>query len=338
MKRLGYVATLSLGILGSSPAWADTAAPYQGRSLTMIAGNSAGGGYDQYARLLARHITKHIAGQPNIVVQNMAGAGGLIAANHLFNVAPRDGATFAMFPGSILLDGVLGNENAKFSSEGFTPIGNMNAESDTCIAWNGRGVTTADDVFKKDVVTGATGVSSNSYIYPALMNTVLGTKFKLITGYNGNERVMIMEKGELDAACGVFTSTLLSVFAEQVRTKKVLVLLQMGLERHPSLPDTPSALDLAKSADDRQILSLAFSPLEMGRAFFAPPGIPADKTAILQRAFADAMRDKDLLAEAGKANMELRWFDGARLATVIAGMAAVPEPVRLRARQLLIKK
>lgn len=327
-------AILAASLVGASPSLADTTF-YQGKTVTLISGNSAGGGYDTYARLLLRHIRKYIPGQPNLVVQNMPGAGGMIAANHIANVASRDGTVFALFPASTLLDAVLGKGAAKFAPDTFTPIGNMNAEYDNCVVWRGRGIASADDVFRREVVTGATGQSSNSYVYPALMNVVLGTKFKLITGYPGNERMLVMEKGELDAACGIFTSTLQSTFASHVRAGKIEAILQMGLGRHPALPNVPSALDLAKTEEQRQILRLAFSPLEMGRSFFAPPGVPADRAQALQKAFRAAMTDRELLEEGAKANMELRWFDAARLTEIIRGMASSPEAVRAKVRSLL---
>lgn len=313
----------------------DPAAFYSGKSMTMIVGTDAGGGYDLYGRLLVRHLRKYIPGQPSITVQNMPGAGGLLAVNHVFNAARRDGTAIAMVPASNLLDGVLGNPNAKFDLAGFTPIGNMNAENDNCIVWQGRGVATTADLFSKDVITGATGQASNSYIYPALMNAVIGTKFKLISGYPGTERIRIMEKGELDAACGVFTSTLMTQLGSYLRDGHIKVPLQMGLSRHPSFADVPNAVELAKTDDDRRVLVLAFSPLEMGRPVLAPPQLPPDRSTALQTAFAASMADPALVAEAAKAEIELRWFGAQRLAEIFAEMAATPDTVKNRTRALL---
>jgi tripartite-type tricarboxylate transporter receptor subunit TctC len=268
----------------------------------------------------------------------MPGAGGLIAANNVFNVAKRDGSAFAMFPASILLDGALGNPNVKFDLAAFTPIGNMNAENDNCIVWAGRGFDSTGDIFSKTLITGATGQSSNSYIYPALMNAVLGTKFKLIPGYPGTERIRIMEKGELDAACGVFTSTVLTQLSAYVRDQKIRVIVQMGLSRHPAFTSVPNALDLARSDEQRQVLALAFSPLEMGRPVLAPPAVPTDRAAALQRAFADALTSPALVSDAERANLELRWFDASRLAAVLSEMASTPDVVKKRARDLLTAK
>jgi tripartite-type tricarboxylate transporter receptor subunit TctC len=268
----------------------------------------------------------------------MPGAGGLIAANNIFNVARRDGSVIAMFPASILLDGALGNPNVKFDLAAFTPIGNMNAENDNCIVWGGRGFDTTEDIFSKTIITGATGQSSNSYIYPALMNAVLGTKFKLIPGYPGTERIRIMEKGELDAACGVFTSTVLTQLPSYLTDHKIRVIVQMGLSRHPAFASVPNALDLARTDDQRKVLSLAFSPLEMGRPVLAPPAVPADRAAALQRAFADSLTSPALISDAERANLELRWFDATRLAGVLSDMASTPDAVKKRTRDLLTAK
>jgi tripartite-type tricarboxylate transporter receptor subunit TctC len=308
---------------------------YSGKTMTMIVGTDAGGGYDVYARLLTRHIKDFIPGKPTITVQNMPGAGGLLAVNHVFNNAKRDGTVFAMVPASNLLDGALGNPNAKFDLASFTAIGNMNAENDNCIVWRGRGTESTDDLFKKDVITGATGQASNSYIYPALMNSVLNTRFKLVSGYPGTDRMRLMEKGEMDAACGIFTSTLQTQMGQLLDGGKIFVAIQMGLSRHPSFAGVPNAVELAKNEADRELLALAFSPLEMGRPIIAPPLIPGERVDALQAAFVSAMKDDGLSAEAAQLKLELRWFDAKRLRQILADMSSAPEPVKKRARTLL---
>ena len=326
---------LSLPLMATAAPAEDVAKFYSGKSLSMIVGTDAGGGYDVYGRLLARHLRDYVPGLPNITVQNMPGAGGLLAVNHVYNSARRDGTVIAMVPASNLLDGALGNPNAKFDLASFTAIGNMNAENDNCIAWKGRGVESTDDLFKKEIITGATGQASNSYIYPALMNSVLGTKLKLIPGYPGTERIRLMEKGEIDAACGIFTSTLQTQLGQFLDGGKILVAIQMGLSRHPSFAGVPNAVELAKNEPDRELLQLAFSPLEMGRPIIAPPFIDAERVAVLQAAFSSAMKDGSLIAEADKQNLELRWFDAQRLRQILSDMSAAPEPIKKRARGLL---
>lgn len=326
---------LGLALFQGPLAAEDLAKFYGGKTLTMIVGTDAGGGYDVYARLLARHIKDFIPGNPAIAVQNMPGAGGLLAVNHVFNNAKRDGTVFAMVPASNLLDGILGNPNAKFDLASFTAIGNMNAENDNCIVWRGRGTESTDDLFKKDVITGATGQASNSYIYPALMNSVLGTRFKLVSGYPGTDRMRLMEKGEMDAACGIFTSTLQTQMGQLLDSGKIFVAIQMGLSRHPSFAGVPNAVELAKNEADHELLALAFSPLEMGRPIIAPPFIPSEKVAGLQAAFNAAMNDDSLKSEARQQRLELRWFDAKRLRQILADMSSAPESVKKRARSLL---
>ena len=244
----------------------------------------------------------------------------------------------AMIPSSVLLDGVLGSSAAKFDVRKFTPIGNMNEEADTCSVWHTTGINTAQDLMTRETIIGTAGPASNSHTFPLVMNAIIGTKFKLIPGYGGGStlRIVAMEKGELQGACGIFVSTVLSQFGSQVKEGKLKVVLQMALDRHPAFADVPNAVEFAKSDEDRQMLQLFFGQLALGRALFAPPEVPADRARALSDAFAATMKDAEFQAEAQKLSLETRWFGPDRMKQVTDQMAATPEAIREKARQFSV--
>jgi tripartite-type tricarboxylate transporter receptor subunit TctC len=325
-------------IVGIHAATAETPAEFfRGKTINLGVGSGPGGGYDAYSRVLTRHYSRFIPGKPAVVIQYVPGAGGMVVANNTYSASAKNGTYMAMIPASVLLDGVLGSDQAKFDAGRFTFIGNMNEEADTCSFWHTSGIATTRDIFTKEAIIGTAGPASNSHTFPLVMNRVLGTKFKLIPGYGGGSslRINAMEKGELQGACGIFVSTVLSQFGQQVREGKLKVLLQMALARHPAFPDAPNAVEFAKNDADRQILTLFFAQLALGRAIFAPPDVPQDRAKALSDAFAATMKDPEFQAEAQKVHVETRWFGPRRMAAVVKAMTATPEPVKARARGLL---
>ncbi len=335
----GARASLALAsLLVAAPALAQTPADfYAGKTIALTVSSTPGGGYDVYARTFARFLPKHLPGQPAVVVQHQPGGGGLVAANTLYNVAPRDGTALALLQGGSLLVGALGEPAAKFDGERLTGVGNLNEDADTCTAWRDSGIETARDFLTKPVILGVAGASSASYTFSTALMDVLGAKFTMIAGYQGaaTSRTMAMEKGELQATCGIFVSTVQTQFADLVKSGKLRVVLQIGLARHPAFPDTPGALEFAKDAEGRQALELLFSQLSLGRPVFAPPGVPPDRAKLLQAAFSGVMADPDFIAEAGRINLETRWYDAARMAEVMRGMSAAAPSARARARKIL---
>ena len=310
---------------------------YKGKTISLLVASGPGGGYDLYARALARRYPEHVPGKPAIVIQYLPGGGGLVAANNLSELAPRDGTAIGLLASSTLLLAALGDRNTRFENLKLTYVGNMNEEVDTCSVWHATGVKSYKDVMQRDLIIGAAGAGSNSQTFPLAMNKVLGTKFKVITGYNGGAhlRVAAMEKGELQGTCGVFVSTLGARFAKQLSDGQLKVVLQMGLSRHPEFKDVPNALELAKDESGRAALELLFGQLALGRPFFAPPGVPEDRARALAKAFDQTMNDAEFRAEAKKMNVELRWFDAARMKAVMERMEATPEPIKEEVRQLL---
>lgn len=310
---------------------------YKGKTINMLVASGPGGGYDLYARTLSRYYPEHVPGKPAVVIQYLPGGGGLVAANNLYEVAPRDGTAIGLLASSTLLLAALGDRNTRFENLKFTFVGNMNEEVDTCSVWHTTGIKNYKDAMKLEVIIGAAGAGSNSQTFPLAMNKVLGTKFKVITGYNGGAhlRVAAMEKGELQGTCGVFGSTLGARFARELSENHLNVILQMGLSRHPDFKDVPNALELADTEAGRSALELLFGQLALGRPFLAPPGVPEERARALADAFNKTMNDPGFRAEADKAKVELRWFDAAKMKSVIAKMEATPEPVKDEVRTLL---
>jgi tripartite-type tricarboxylate transporter receptor subunit TctC len=314
----------------------DPAAFYAGKSVELDIGYSVGGGYDLYARLLARHLGKHIPGSPAIVPKNMEGAGSLRLANFLYTAAPRDGTVFGTTARGIAFDPLLNQNGAPYDATKFSWIGSANNEVSVCVALKTAGVTKFDELYTRPLTIGSTGTADDTYQFPAVVNAVLGTKFKIITGYpGGNDVSLAIERGEVDGRCGWSWSSVMTTRPAWIATKKIVVLVQMSLAKHPDLPDVPLIMDLAKTDEQRQIFRLIFSRQVMGRPFLAPPGIPADRLAALRRAFDDTMADKDFLADADQNKFEINPVSGEQIeALVKEGYQTPPDVVKKAAAAL----
>ena len=309
---------------------------YRGRTVELDISTSVGGGYDAYARLLARHIGRFIPGSPIIVAKNMEGAGGLRLANFLYNAAPKDGTTFATLYRGAVFDPLLGGKGAQFDATRFTYLGSANNEVSVCVAWHTTGVTSFEQVLTKELVVGASGPSADTYQFPRIVNGVLGTKFKIIAGYaGGNDVDLAMERGEVRGRCGWSWSSVKSTRASWLANKKINILFQMGLSKHPDLPDVPLVLDLAGSDEGRAILKLIFARQVMAWPYVAPPDLPEDRGETLRAAFAETMKDKDFMAEAEKSQLEIRPVSGASIQELVKNVYATPAPIVRRAAEML---
>jgi tripartite-type tricarboxylate transporter receptor subunit TctC len=309
---------------------------YKGKTIELLIGYSGGGGYDVYARLLARHIGKHIPGNPTIVPRNMPGAGSLVLANWLYNVAPKDGTAIGAIGRGTPFDPLLGIEAAKFDSTKNLWLGSMNNEVSVCVSWHTSGVSKYEDVLQKELTVGGTGPSADTDQFPRIANAVLGTKFRLISGYpGGNDINLAMERGEVGGRCGWSWSSVISTRMSWFKEKKVHVLMQLALDKHEDLPNVPLVVDLAKTAEERAILRLIFARQALGRPFLGPPGIPADRAAALQAAFVAAMKDKALLAEAEKAKLEITPLGGSAVKKIIEESAKTDPAILKRAAAML---
>jgi tripartite-type tricarboxylate transporter receptor subunit TctC len=333
----GGVVAAALAILPLAPSLAESAADfYKGKTVEMYIGYSAGGGYDVYARLVARHIGKHIPGNPTVIPKNMAGAGSLKLANWLFNVAPKDGTAIGMIGRGTGFDPLFGIKGAQFTGTRFGWLGSANDEVSICVSWHTSEVKTFEDLLTKELIVGGTGASADTDQFPKIMNAVLGTRMKIITGYpGGNDVGLAMERGEVKGRCGWSWSSVKATHQNWLDEKKINVLIQLALTKHPDLPNVPLVVDLAKTDQDKKIMRLLFARQVMGRPFLTPPGLPADRLAALRKAFMDTMRDKELLAEAEKAQLEITPVSGEEIQKLVEEVYATPEAITKRATELL---
>src|SRR6266550_1455289 len=268
------------------------AAFYKGKSVDLYIGYSAGGGYDVYARALARQMTRFIPGNPAIVPKNMPGAGSLVLANWLYNVAARDGTAFGTIGRGTAFDPLLGSTKAQFDADKFNWIGSMNDEVSVCVAWHTTGIATLEQVMQKELTVGGTGPAADTDQFPKVLNATIHTKFKIIAGYpGGNDIDLAMERGEVMGRCGWSWSSVIATHKHWLDERKISVLVQLSLSKHPDLPNVPLVMDLARNDEQRQIFKLVFARQPMGRPFLAPPGVPVDRVAALRAAFMSALGD-----------------------------------------------
>ena len=312
-SKLSLAGLICFGWLGVAHAQ-DTAAFYKGKTVDLYVGYSVGAGYDLYARLVGRHLGKHIPGNPLVVVKNMEGAGSLRLVNWLYSAAPKDGTALGTFSRGAPFDPILGRQGAKFDPVKFGWIGSANNEVSVCVATRESKVTSLDDLKKRELVVGAAGVTSDDNTFPLVLNKMFGTKMKVITAYpGGNEIALAMERDEVSGRCGWSWSSLLSTYANWIKEKKVNLLAQFGLSKHADLPTVPLVTELARNDEERQALRLVFARQALGRPFAAPPELPPERLKALRDAFDATMKDKEFLAEADKAKIEINPMSGAEI-------------------------
>jgi tripartite-type tricarboxylate transporter receptor subunit TctC len=317
----GFLVRLApmLALLPAEPANAQNPADfYRGKTVELQIGYSVGGGYDAYARLIARHMGRHIPGNPTVVPKNMEGAGGMRLANWLHSAAPRDGTVFGAVARATAFEPLLGNKAAQYDGTKFTWIGSANDEVSVCATWHTSGVATLEDARKMQVVVGANGTGDDTYQFPALLNNLFGTKFKMVTGYPGGTEINIaMERGEVFGRCGFPWSTIKATHSAWVDDKTINLLVQFSLAKHADLPNVPLVTDLARNDVERAIVRLIFGRQVTGRPYTAPPGVPADRAAALRKAFMDTMADKDFLADVEKAKFEITAVSGEKIESLV---------------------
>jgi tripartite-type tricarboxylate transporter receptor subunit TctC len=307
---------------------------YRGKTVSLLIGYSVGGGYDAYGRLLARHFGKHLPGNPSVVPQNMSGAGSLKAANYLYSVAPKDGSVIGTFSRSQGIAPLL--DKAEFDSTKFTWLGSVTDEVSLCVTRHDAPVKTFNELLVTPATFGSEGAGADPNIFALLYRNVFGAKIKIVTGYPGtNEIQLATERGEVDGLCGLSWSTLKGRYPHWLTGKKANILVQAGIKKQPELPDVPSASELAKQPDQRQILELMLIGQAMARPFAAPPGIPADRKAALIAAFERTTKDPDFLAEAEKLNFEVNPVSADKLDALLAEAYATPKDVIAKAAKAM---
>jgi tripartite-type tricarboxylate transporter receptor subunit TctC len=304
---------------------------YRGKTISIGVGFTAGGGYDLHARTLARHMGRHIPGNPNIVVKNVPGAAGLTLANQMFNTAPKDGTEMATFDRAIPLEPLVAPERARFDTLKFNWIGSTDNDVSTCFSWHAASVKTIEDLYQRELIVGGTGTGGNATFYPKVLNEVLKTKFKIVPGYPGSAQVLLaMERGEVEGFCSMGFVTLEYTRPDWVRDNKVNQLVQLGITKNKNHMDVPLALDLAKTEADRQAIEFVVSPNLFARPFLAPPGVPIERVQALRRAFNETFDDVEYLAEAKKRNMQVLLVRGEEIDAVLKRIYSMPQSVMSR--------
>jgi tripartite-type tricarboxylate transporter receptor subunit TctC len=271
---------------------------YRGRTVTLVVSSSAGGGYDIMARTLARYLPKHIPGNPRVVVTNMPGAGGISATNYLYRGAPKDGTFIGSVQNNLPFEPLLGTREAIYDPTKFNWLGSPSIEVGLIVVWKTVPVSTIDDLRRREITVGSSGANSTPSFYARLINETLKTKMKIVVGYPGqNEVYLAMERGEVDGFPSLFYNTLNATRPNWRTEKNINLILQYGLEKEPALPDVPSALDLVANPEDKQLLQAGLAQVTMGRPYLMPPEVPADRVALMRKAFDDTLKDEAFLAD-----------------------------------------
>ncbi len=283
---------------------------YSHKTLTLIAGFPPGGGYDTYVRVLARHYGKFIPGNPSILPSNLPGAGSMNAANHIFNDEPKDGTVLGMFASSVVMEPLLGDKAARFDPAKFSWIGSMSQDVAYCGVWQTPGAAASfADMLQpsgKETIFGGGAPAAITYQHPAILKSVLGANIRVIPGYAGTRDIdLAMHRGEVNGECGLYASSINAQFADDVKSGRLKLVIQMGPHKSNAFGDIPSVFDYAKTEEQRAVLELYFNQLVLGRPLAGPPNMPPERLAALQTAFAATMKDKDFLAEADRVGLEI---------------------------------
>ncbi len=333
MHTVRAIAALAAGVVAAAvaaPAIAQTPAEFfKDKTVTIYVGLSAGGGYDQNARLVARHLGKYIPGNPQVIVRNMPGGGGLVMTNYVANVTAKDGLHIGAPQRGIPFEPLLGDaSHAKFDTLKLQWIGSANTDTSVAVVTKRSGVKTWQDLRTRDrdLIVAGTGIGTESVTVPYILRNVLGFKYRVIAGYpGGSEMNLAMLRGEVDGR-GTFSWTSLKPhLKEWVEPGEVIVLYQQGLRKHPDIPNVPLVTDLAENEDQKKILALQFTAFELGRPYFLAEGVPADRVTALRRAFDQAMKDKGLLADADKQQLEVNPTTGEEMQKMLTAVYATPK-------------
>jgi tripartite-type tricarboxylate transporter receptor subunit TctC len=325
-----------LGVAAGAVAQGDTAARadaiadfYSGKSVQLVIGYAPGGGYDIYARALARHMARHIPGNPQIVVQNMPGAGSIKAANYLYNIAPKDGTAFGGFSRGAFLDPLLGRaEGVQYVAAKYGWLGSISNEVGVCAFRSDSGIATWQDMQTKSYVIGSTGAGADSDVFPTVLHKMFGLPMKVVTGYHSAADVVLATtRKEVNGRCGWSWSSLMAWNKDMYQSKAIKVALQLATEKLAELPDTPSIVEVARGAEQQAALKLILSRQMMARPYVAPPGIPRERLDALRAAFDATMKDPQFLADAQRQDLEVRPVSGPAADALITEIYASPPAV-----------
>lgn len=338
MKTLLCAATAATALAMASGASAQSPADfYKGKTVNLMVGFGAGGGYDLITRIVAKHMPDKMPGKPTMIVQNMVGAGGVKAANHVYAIAPKDGSNIAAVNQFAAMYQLLGGEGAQYDPAKFQWVGSISSSNNVAFVWvETSGVKTVADAKTKEVLMGGSGVISDANIYANMMNAIAGTKFKIINGYAGtNETNLAIERGELHGRGGGSYASLMSQKSDWVKSGKVAILAQVGPEKEPDLPNVPLLTDLATTEEAKQIAALVSMPVAVGYNHWVAPGVPSDRVAALRAAYETTAKDPAFIADMQKAQFDVRLRTGAQLDKLVQDAAKIPQPVFDKTKAIL---
>jgi tripartite-type tricarboxylate transporter receptor subunit TctC len=338
-RRTAAIGLAGLGLLATGVAQAETVADfYRGKTIQFIIRSKAGaGGYDQYARLLGRHIGRHIPGNPSVMPVNMPGGGGIVAANYVNKIAPKDGSILTIVSQGLPTDQALGlNKSLTVDLREFNWIGNMSDSNQIMAVWHTSKTKSLADAMKYETTIGTTGAGSVSQQLPAIYNNVLGTKLKIVAGYpDGHDVDLAMERGEVDGRGTNPWASYVAVSPHWVKEKKIIPIIQVGLKKDPDLPDVPLLRDLAKTPEDKSVLDFMSRAVAVGRPIATTPGVPKERVEALRRAFDETLRDPAFIAEAAKERADISPMTGAELAELIQSLIEAPADIKARVKQAI---
>lgn len=330
------VLALSLMVLAVTPALPQAPQDfYRGRKMDMVIGYTPGGNYDLYARLIARTLGDYLPGNPAIISRNMPGGGSRTAAAWLYSLAPKDGTALATFDQSLPIAQALRDPTLRFDVRDFNFIGNPARENNTVTSWHASGIKTIEDAKTQEVTVGSTGASTSSQ-YATAMNALIGTRFKLVTGYpGGNDINLAMERGEVAVRGSNSWASWKSTRADWVRDNKIHILVQIGLKRAPDLPNVPLMIELAHNDADRAVFRLISAPTALGRPIATSPGVPAERVKMLRDAFDRMIRDPKFIEIAEKERFEIDYVPGEEMQQIVAEIVNAPEPVLRKLKEII---
>ncbi len=299
---------------------------FSGKRITVIVGSESGGGYDTHARMMSRHLGRFLAGQPSIIVQNMPGAGSIVATNYLVNVAPKDGTYLGLIQRTMLTAKLARLDGVQFDPLQISWIGNLTTETGMVVSWNTHPVQTAADLFTTELIVGGAGVAADTESTPRLLNAVIGTKFKVVSGYRGNTNILLaLENGEIGGVGDWAWPNIKTRRPDFLRDKKITLLMQLGFEKLEDAPaDIPLVMDFAKTEDDKKLLQLYFAQKQVARPVIAPPGVPAAQLKELRSAFNAMVRDKEAIADSVRSGVEISATSAEDVSKVMDLIAATP--------------
>jgi tripartite-type tricarboxylate transporter receptor subunit TctC len=309
---------------------------FAGKEITLLVGAGAGGGADIYARVFGRHYGRHLPGNPSVVVKNMPGAGGLRLANHLYNVAPKDGTELGILLIAGALEPLFGNKGAKFETMKFNWIGNMDSDATVCFTGKHSGVKVWQDLRNRETTFGASGPSSTASIQARVMGALLGVKVRMIHGYQGvRTSILAMQRGELDGACGIYMSSMRAQHGREVASGELTVWITFDAKRTPDYPQVPTIYELIKSDDDRRLADLIYGQNVIGRPILAPPGMSADAVAALRKGMMATLADRTFLEDAKKTRLHLAPMTGEETVRRLQAFYSLPATVIGRAKAIM---